>query len=192
MKKMRQVLMVLTITIFSIWAFPISSSAVSNKNIKVAADLTPSSPSYFSLNFDGISFTGKTGSGLLSGKPASSEKEIDVAKYTISTDVNFNVYISGTNLKSKDGKELSSERIIINQYSSFTDGNKFGPLEGTIRLKKTPTKLYSGSYENGKEHYLLFQLDVDKHNQFNDGDVISNLDGNTLFDSDITLTYIGL
>jgi hypothetical protein len=172
--------------------FPVVSYADVDKTVKVDAVITPANPSSFSLNFDSVSFSGTTGTTLLEGKPSLSDSKTDAAKYTVTANGNYDVYISASNLVSPDGKTISSKRIITNQYGSYANNN-YGTSEGSLKLAPTPTKLYTGSKENEIDHFLEFQLDVDPgHDYDNDSDVLNGLSGPTDFSSQITITYTGL
>jgi hypothetical protein len=197
------------ISALSIMAMPLTALAEGSQNVNVNADINPASPSYFGLNFDGVSFTGDMGSHV-TGTTTLAGEPVYNSNYRVQSTLNFDVYVSGTNLVSDDGKSLSSRRMNVNQYGymeeyweEYYDENgewqqrlmgtgNFYDHEASLQVNNDLTKLYSGSSQN-RNHYLQFNLDLtNSNNSYSDNNVLTNLDENTAFSSQVTFTYTGL
>lgn len=197
------------ISALSIMAMPLTALAEGSQNVNVNADINPASPSSFGLNFDGVSFTGDMGSHV-TGTTTLAGQPVYNSNYRVQSALNFDVYVSGTNLVSEDGKSLSSRRMTVNQYGymdqnweGYYDENgdyqerlveygNFWDEEASLQVNNDLTKLYSGSNQDRK-HYLQFNLDLTiSNNSYSDNKVLTNLDENTAFSSQVTFTYTGL
>jgi hypothetical protein len=195
------------ISAVSIMAAPFTVMANSSNNVNVNANINAASPSYFGLNFDGISFNGDVGTSF-AGTTTQSGQTVINSSYNVQSALNFDVYVSGTNLVSEDGKSLSSRRMTVNQYGYMNqywegyydeNGNyqerlnwNFYNHEASVQVHNDLTKLYNGNNQN-QDHYLQFTLDLtNQNNVYSDNNVLTNLKENTNFSSQVTFTYTGL
>jgi hypothetical protein len=196
------------ISALSIMTVPFTVMADSSSNVNVNANINGVSPSYFGLNFDGVSFNGEVGSTLTGTTSQSGELVYD-SNYRVQSALNFDVYVSGTNLVSGDGTSLASRRMAITQYNWFDayyedymdengnnqmriTGGNFWNEENRLQVNNDLTKLYSGSNQN-QNHYVQFTLDLTTQNNiYSDNNVLKDLDENTDFSSQVTFTYTGL
>lgn len=197
------------VSAITIMAMPLTALADSSQNVNVNANINSVSPSYFGLNFDGVAFNGDVGSTITGTTTQSGETVYD-SNYQVQSALNFDVYVSGTNLVSADGKSLSSRRMTVNQYGYMEQywegyydeyGNYQERLMGTgnfynheasLQVNNDLTKLYSGSNQN-QNHYVQFTLDLTtQNNVYSDNSVLKNLNANTDFSSQVTFTYTGL
>jgi hypothetical protein len=178
----------------AIISMPLAAFADSSQSVNVNANVYPATPSSFGLNFNGITFNGDVGSNT-TGTAYVDGQSVDYAKYTVSSTLNFDVYVSGSNLVSETGEELTSRRITVNQYSppySYYN-NPYYSHEASLQVNNDMTKLYSGSNQNNQDHTLQFNLDLTtQNNQYADNGVLSNLKDNKQFSSQVTFTYTGL
>lgn len=191
MKKFRKGLGALVASC-AIVSMPLAAFADTSQSVNVNATINPATPSSFGLNFNGITFSGEVGNNT-TGSATLDGQNVDYANYTVSSALNFDVYVSGTNLVSETGEELTSRRITVNQYHSYGNYDPYGYNEASAQINKDLTKLYSGSNENNQVHTLQFNLDLtSQNNQYADNGVLTNLKENKQFSSEITFTYTGL
>jgi hypothetical protein len=192
MKKFRKGLGALVASC-AIMSMPFAAFADTSQSVNVNANVNPATPSSFGLNFNGITFNGDVGSNT-TGTASLDGQYVDYAKYTVSSTLNFDVYVSGSNLVSETGEELTSRRITVNQYSPHNYyNNPYYYHEASSQINNDLTKLYSGSNEYNQDHTLQFNLDLTtQNNQYADNGVLSNLKENKQFSSQVTFTYTGL
>jgi hypothetical protein len=176
----------------AIISMPLAAFADSSQNVNVNADINPASPSSFGLNFNAITFNGEVGNNT-TGTAYVDGQHVEYAKYTVSSSLNFDVYVSGSNLVSETGEELTSRRMTVNQYHSYGNYNPYGYNEASSQINKDLTKLYSGSNEYNQDHTLQFNLDLTtQNNSYADNGTLINLKENKQFSSQVTFTYTGL
>lgn len=196
------------ISALSIMTVPVTVMADSTSNVNVNANINGVSPSYFGLNFDGVSFNGEVGS-TLTGTTSQSGDLVYDSNYRVQSTLNFDVYVSGTNLVSEGGTSLASRRMAITQYYWFDPyyeeymdengdyqmrviGGNFWNEQNRLQVNNDLTKLYSGSNQN-QNHYVQFTLDLTtQNNNYSDNNVLKDLKENTDFSSQVTFTYTGL
>jgi len=170
----------------AIVSMPLAAFADTSQSVNVNATINPATPSSFGLNFNGITFSGEVGNNT-AGSATMDGENVNYAKYTVSSALNFDVYVSGTELVSETGEKLTSRRMMVNQYHSY------GYHEASAQINKDLTKLYSGSGEYNQDHTIDFNLDLTtQNNQYADNGVLLNLKENKQFSSEITFTYTGL
>src|SRR4051812_41506716 len=99
--------------------FPLVVYADETEKADLKAIIEPNTSAFFSLNFDAITFHGQAGKSL-TGTATKNGESIGQASYTVNTNGNFSVYVSSTNLLSKEGKELTPERLSIIEESGTT------------------------------------------------------------------------
>lgn len=177
----------------AIISMPLAAFADSSQSVNVNANVNPASPSSFGLNFNGISFNGEVGSNT-TGTAYADGQTVDHAKYTVSSSLNYDIYVSGSNLVSETGEELTSRRMTVNQYGPYSYYNDpYYYQEASSQINKDLTKLYSGSNEYNQDHTLRFNLDLTtQNNSYADNGVLINLKENKQFSSQVTFTYTGL
>jgi hypothetical protein len=197
------------ISAVSIMAAPFTVMANSSTNVNVNANINAASPSYFGLNFDGVSFNGDVGTSF-TGTTTHAGQTVNNSNYRVQSALNFDVYVSGSNFASEDGKSLSSRRMTVNQYGymeqywegyydengdyqeRLVESGNFYNHEASIQVNNDLTKLYSGNNQD-QNHYLQFTLDLtNQNNLYSDNNVLTNLKENTNFSSQVTFTYTGL
>jgi hypothetical protein len=180
------------VTSCAIISMPLAAFADSSQSVNVNADINPASPSSFGLNFNAITFNGEVGNNT-TGTAYVDGQNVEYAKYTVSSSLNFDVYVSGSNLVSETGEELTSRRLTVNQYHSYGNYNPYGYNEASSQINKDLTKLYSGSNEYNQDHTLQFNLDLTtQNNSYADNGALINLKENKQFSSQVTFTYTGL
>lgn len=192
MKKFRKGLGALVASC-AIMSMPFAALADTSQSVNVNANVNPATPSTFGLNFNGITFNGEVGSNT-TGTASVDGQYVDYAKYTVSSTVNFDVYVSGSNLVSDTGEELTSRRMTVTQYQPYSYYNDpYYNYEASSQVNNDLTKLYSGSNQNNQDHTLQFNLDLTtQNNAFADNGVLTNLKENKQFSSQVTFTYTGL
>jgi hypothetical protein len=91
MKKFRKGLGALVASC-AIMSMPFAAFADTSQSVNVNANVNPATPSSFGLNFNGITFNGEVGSNT-TGTASLDGQYVDYAKYTVSSTLNFDVYV---------------------------------------------------------------------------------------------------
>lgn len=186
MKKFKKSLMALTAAV-SIFALPFTVFADASSNVNVNANVNGAlTPSSFALNFDSLSFNGDVGTytqgtASLGGTPLTTAPQ-----YQVTSELNFDVYVSGTDLQSSSGKKLNSRRIAINQFDPT-----YANFEGYAQVTHAMSYLYAGYGETNQDHLLDIYLDLTNTNNYDDNAVLSQI-GSEQFTSQVTFSYSGI
>jgi hypothetical protein len=196
MKKLRRGIGAIAVSL-AVLTIPLAASADSSQSVNVNASINPATPSSFGLNFNGLNFSGDVGNNV-SGSATQDGTGVNIPKYTVSSTLNFDVYVKGTDFVNSNGEQLTSRRLQVTQYQpspyySNPDDYPYWNWEGSAQINKELTKLYSGSNQSNQAHTLQFNLDLTtQNNNYADNSVLTNLKNNQQFSSQVTFTYTGL
>jgi hypothetical protein len=169
-------------------ALPLSAFAATNQDVNVSASVNGITPASFTTNFDAVSFTGDVGS-IASGTYSAAGQPVDQPEYTVTSALNYQMMVTGTDLVASDGTTLNSNRISIIQTDPVN-----GFFEGSTEVTKdVQTQLYSSSNpEDAVAHTLSFSLDLGNSDSYTDNDTLSSITGNEQFNSTVTFSLTGL
>lgn len=185
MKKRKKLMMIgAAVGLFSL---PLTSFAATNQDVSVRASINGVTPASFTMNFDAVSFDGDVGS-IVPGTYSASGSPVDQPSYTVTSALNYQMMVSGTDLVATDGIKLNSTRISIVQTSPAN-----GFFEGTTEVTKSAQTLYiSNNPEDAVTHNLSFVLDLTNDSQYTDNAALSSISGEEQFNSTVTFSLTGL
>ena len=171
----------------SLFALPLTAFAAATQDVSVSAKVHGVTPASFAMNFDAVSFDGDVGS-IVPGTYSAAGSPVAQPSYTVTSALNYQMMVSGTDLAASDGTQLNSTRILIVQTSP-ADGFFEGSTEVT---KKAQTLYISNNPEDALTHNLSFTLDLTNDKNYTDNDALSSISGNEQFNSTVTFSLTGL